>query len=261
MAQSTFDRALKLALAHEGGFSNHRDDPGGATNFGVTQATFDAWLKRQGKPARSVRTITDTEVAAIYKRQYWDAISGDDLPSGLDYAVFDYAVNSGPGRAVKDLQRVLGVKVDGALGVNTLNAIRGKSVARLIADLCDTRMRFLKSLKHWSTFGKGWTRRVNDVRSAATAMAGNGHVQAPVVKAGSEKADPRDVAVTSTSEGKAGAVAGVGVAGATITEAAEKIGAVSEASEIIKYVFIALTVIGVALTVWALVHRLKEQAS
>ena len=169
--RENLETALKHVLVHEGGFVNHPKDPGGATNRGVTQRVYDAYRDRQGQSRRSVRAITADEVADIYKRQYWDAIRGDDLPSGLDYAVFDYAVNSGPRRAAQDLQRELGVAVDGVIGNVTLAAVAKADVYDLIDRLCARRMRFLKGLKHWSTFGKGWTRRVTDVAEIAMAMA------------------------------------------------------------------------------------------
>lgn len=171
--RENLETALKHVLVHEGGFVNHPKDPGGATNRGVTQRVYDAYRDRQGQSRRSVRAITAEEVADIYKRQYWDAIRGDDLPSGLDYAVFDYAVNSGPRRAAQDLQRELGVAVDGVIGNVTLAGVAKADVYDLIDRLCARRMRFLKGLKHWRTFGKGWTRRVTDVAEIAMAMATN----------------------------------------------------------------------------------------
>lgn len=171
--RENLETALKHVLVHEGGFVNHPKDPGGATNRGVTQRVYDAYRDRQGQSRRSVRAITAEEVADIYKRQYWDAIRGDDLPSGLDYAVFDYAVNSGPRRAAQDLQRELGVAVDGVIGNVTLAEVAKVDVYDLIDRLCARRMRFLKGLKHWRTFGKGWTRRVTDVAEIAMAMATN----------------------------------------------------------------------------------------
>jgi lysozyme family protein len=169
--RENLEAALKHVLQHEGGYVNHPKDPGGATNRGVTQRVYDAYRDRQGVARRSVRAITADEVADIYKRQYWDAIRGDDLPSGLDYAMFDYAVNSGPRRAAQDLQREVGADVDGVIGNMTLRDVGKSDVHDLIDRLCARRMRFLKGLKHWSTFGKGWTRRVTDVLEIAMAMA------------------------------------------------------------------------------------------
>lgn len=167
--KANFDKSLALVLVHEGGYVNHPKDPGGATNRGVTQAVYDAYRKTRGKAAQSVKFISDDEVNAIYKFQYWDRVQGDLLPAGLDYAVFDFAVNSGVGRASKYLQAVLGVAQDGQIGARTLAAITNPSNA--INALCDRRMSFLRNLRTFLTFGKGWTRRVTDVRKHALEMA------------------------------------------------------------------------------------------
>jgi len=166
---SNFEEALKLVLVHEGGFVNHPRDPGGATNRGVTQAVYDAYRKTRGRPVQSVKFITDDEVRAIYKFQYWDRVQGDFLPRGLDYAVFDFAVNSGVGRASKYLQAVLGVAQDGVIGAKTLAAI--SDPIRTINALCDRRISFLRNLGTFAVFGRGWTRRVQDVRKHALEMA------------------------------------------------------------------------------------------
>src|SRR3990167_8354222 len=114
MTASNFKKVLTPLLRIEGGTADRplKDDPGGLTRNGVTWATYDAFRISKGLPKRSVKLITNAEVTEIYK-QFWDNVRGDDLPSGLDWAVFDFGVNSGPGRAIKELQRVLGVKVDG----------------------------------------------------------------------------------------------------------------------------------------------------
>jgi lysozyme family protein len=168
--KTNFETAIALVLEHEGGYINHPRDPGGATNFGVTQAVYDAYRKNNGQPKQSVKFITTAETRAIYKFQYWDRVQGDLLPIGLDYAVFDFAVNSGVGRAAKYLQAVLGVAQDGQIGARTLAAIHSPSAA--INDLCDRRMSFLRNLRTFLTFGKGWTRRVTGVRAKALDMAG-----------------------------------------------------------------------------------------
>lgn len=165
-----FPTILKKVLVHEGGFVDHPKDPGGATNKGVTQATYDGWRDRQGKGRRSVRFITDEELVSIYRRDFWDVVRGGDLPPGVNYAVFDFAVNSGNKRAARYLQKVVGVAQDGRIGPNTLSATRSKDPAAVIDQLCDDRLAFMRSLRIWPTFGKGWRRRVDDVRAAAKAM-------------------------------------------------------------------------------------------
>lgn len=162
-----FDRWLPHILKHEGGWVNHPKDPGGATNKGIIQRTYDSWRDRQGQPRQSVRNITDAEVAAIYRRDYWDAIKGDDLPAGVDYCVFDFAVNSGIDRAARYLQRAVGASEDGSIGPATVAKVKSADSAKVIDVICDQRMAFLRGLKTFATFGKGWTARVDDVRAKA----------------------------------------------------------------------------------------------
>jgi lysozyme family protein len=165
-----FTRALSLVLKHEGGWSDHPADPGGATMKGVTLANFRRYVEPNATKD-DLRRITDAQVASVYRRFYWDAVHGAELPDGVDYAVFDFAVNSGPGRAIKYLQGVVGVVQDGRIGPATLAAVRAKPHAAVIHDLCDRRMAFLRGLKTFVTFGKGWSSRVAGVRSEALKMA------------------------------------------------------------------------------------------
>jgi lysozyme family protein len=153
--KSTFDPALRLLLRHEGGFVNHPSDPGGMTNLGVTKAVWEA---HKGAPVTEadMRALTPEAVQPVYKARYWDAIQGDALPYGLDYCIFDCAVNSGPGRAVKLLQYVLYTKVDGVLGKHTLAALQRADPTGIIEDYSQKRLDFLKSLPTWTTFSKGW---------------------------------------------------------------------------------------------------------
>jgi lysozyme family protein len=166
---ANFARALAAVLQHEGGYVDHPKDPGGPTNKGVTLATYRKLVEPNGT-AEDLKRITDAQVASIYRSAYWDVIRGDDLPAGLDYAVFDYAVNSGPARAAKSLQGVLGVAADGIIGPVTLAAAQAANPIATINALCDRRLAFLKSLSTWATFGKGWQRRVDDVREDAIQL-------------------------------------------------------------------------------------------
>ena len=181
---AAFDKALALVLLSEGGKVDLASDPGGRTNEGVTQAVFTAWLAKQGKPSRAVYLITADEVSAIYKTQYADTVHFDDLPAGLDYVVFDGAVNSGPVTSAKWLQSALGVTADGHIGLLTLAAAKKCDAAYMIGAVCDERIDFLKKLSTWSTFGKGWTNRVVSVRSAALAMAAQPKPAIPPISAG-----------------------------------------------------------------------------
>lgn len=144
----------------EGGYVDHPEDPGGATDRGITQKTFDAWNKLHRRPLRPVRGISKEEANAILVSQYFEPVKFDQLPSGLDYAVVDFGVNSGTRRAVMELQKILGVKADGVVGNVTLAAIKDWNGEALIAEYGAARMRYLKGLKTFRTFGKGWTIRV-----------------------------------------------------------------------------------------------------
>lgn len=163
--QKNFDQCFKWIMEHEGGFTDDSrlGDSGGMTTWGVTH--FD-WSRWTGKPATRAEMIKlkQSDVKPLYKKFYWDFMKCDDLPSGLDYAIFDYGVNAGVYRAGKVLQRLLGVKVDGLIGKNTLAALKDKDGKELAVAVCDERMGFLRSLRIFRNFGRGWTRRVNEVR-------------------------------------------------------------------------------------------------
>jgi lysozyme family protein len=171
MSAENFAPSLAAVLIHEGGFVVNAHDPGGATCKGVTQTIYDDFRMGQGLTHRSVRDIDPDEVEAIYRKRYWNAIRGDDLPTGVDYAVFDFAVNSGTNRASRMLQRVAGVIEDGQLGPLSLSAVKAIPPHRLIDALCDSRLAFLQQLNTFKFFGKGWTRRVAEVRERAKDMA------------------------------------------------------------------------------------------
>ena len=166
--KENYAKCLAQVLKYEGGYVDHPRDPGGPTNKGITQAVYDAWQKSQNLPTQSVRNISDATVAAIYKQQYWDRVRGDDLPAGVDFAVFDFAVNSGVSRAAKTLQAVVGVTQDGQIGPATIEATK-TYVAMAITN---KRLAFMQSLSIWSTFGKGWSARIADVKAQIKALCG-----------------------------------------------------------------------------------------
>ncbi len=171
MAQANFKNCYPKLQRHEGGFADHPDDPGGATNKGITQQTYNWWRDLKGFKRQSVRLITDTEVEAIYREQYWNRCRADDLPYGIDYATFDGAVNSGPMRGVKWLQKAVGAAVDGRAGDETVDKA-GRTMERtaVIQRMCAYRLGFLQRLRTFKTFGRGWTRRVAEVEVDATQM-------------------------------------------------------------------------------------------
>jgi lysozyme family protein len=166
--KENYAKALAQVLKYEGGYVDHPKDPGGPTNKGITQAVYDAWRKAANQPTQSVRYINDLEVGAIYRQQYWDRISGDDLPAGVDFAVFDFAVNSGVSRAAKTLQAVVGVTQDGVIGPATIQATK----TYVAMSITNRRLAFMQSLSIWSTFGKGWSARIADVKKQIIALCG-----------------------------------------------------------------------------------------
>lgn len=167
--KDNWHEALEALLHHEGNYVNHPSDPGGRTNLGVTQRVWEEWV---GHPVdeQTMRDLTPEKVAPLYKAKYWDKIRGDDLPSGVDYVVFDASVNSGPGRAAKWLQEVVGVTADGAIGPGTLAAVSNMNPEDIVERYQAKRLSFLQQLSTWETFGKGWGRRVTEVATAAKEM-------------------------------------------------------------------------------------------
>lgn len=169
--KENFATALAAVLQHEGGYVNDPQDPGGATNKGVTQSVYDDWRRSQGLNPRSVRSLEQSEVEAIYRKLYWNAVRGDDLPAGVDYCMFDFAVNSGWPRAVRFLQRAVGVADDGIFGPLTMAAVKAVPPCEIIARVCATRLTFLQTLPTFVRFGRGWSRRVAEVQTTAVEMA------------------------------------------------------------------------------------------
>ena len=167
--KENFDKCLKMILHHEGGYVWHKLDPGGETNLGVTKRVYEEW---GGK--KNMKDLTVEDVAPIYEKNYWGKAKCDQLPSGLDLAVFDWSVNSGVGRAVKKLQKMIGTVADGGIGPNTLKTleeyIRHHGLETTIENYKDIRQAFYRSLSTFNTFGKGWTRRNNETLEAALKM-------------------------------------------------------------------------------------------
>lgn len=170
--ESNFDVCLPLVLKHEGGYVDHPSDPGGATNRGVTKKAWEEWVGRE-VTKDDIRALTVADVTPFYRKRYWDACKCDRLPSGLDYAVFDVAVNSGTGRAAKFLQSEVGVVADGVIGNLTLSAVNHcpLSTEQLIERICGRRDAFYKGLPTFKDFGRGWLRRNEEVRKKALDMA------------------------------------------------------------------------------------------
>ena len=168
--KDNFEQSLKMILHHEGLYVNHPSDPGGSTMRGVTQAVWEDWVDRP-VTEEEMRSLTVDDVTPIYKRNYWDRIKGDALPSGVDFAVFDLAVNGGTGRGARMLQKVVGVTHDGGIGPQTLGAVGRMDAVDIIEQYAAQREAFYRRLKTFDTFGRGWLRRNEETRMAAIKMA------------------------------------------------------------------------------------------
>lgn len=167
--KETYNDAMVRVYEDEGGYSNDAGDPGGPTKYGITIHDARMYWKPNAT-AQDVKNMPKSVAADIYNKHYAAPVHYDELPAGVDYAVFDYGINSGVSRGIKVLQRVVGVKDDGVMGPATLAAVNKKSPFDTVNRIYDERLRFLKSLRTWSIFGKGWGRRVATGRAAALEM-------------------------------------------------------------------------------------------
>jgi lysozyme family protein len=168
--EANFFKSLEMVLKHEGGFVDHPEDPGGATNKGITHKTYADFLGRPLEDVNELKNIPDDHVQMIYKNGYWDRIKGDELPAGVDFSTFDWAVNSGPGRAAKALQKAVMATQDGAIGPKTLEAVKEYSAEDIIRSVAEQREAFYKSLRTFNTFGKGWLRRNKETRDFSLSL-------------------------------------------------------------------------------------------
>lgn len=259
--QDNFEKCLSLVLVHEGGYADHPHDPGGATMKGVTQRVYDAYRRNHGLDPQPVRQITDREVQQIYKRQYWDRVCGDWLPAGLDYVAFDAAVNSGVSRGAKWLQQALGVRPDGIVGEKTLEAAKACDPEDAINRACDARLRFVRSLRTWKYFGKGWSRRIAGVRRQAVYMAGAAEPLIAPLGEPMAKAEESDIAATAVMKDKAvgseGLMVGGGI-GAGIADMSQSLLPFADYSNVIRWVFIGLLLAGLAFTIIKYVKKYRR---
>lgn len=169
--KKNYETCLPLLLAHEGGYTNDTRDPGGPTNFGITIFDYRKYVKPNATAA-DIRAMSIDDAKNIYRVRYWDAQRCDDLPGGVDYAIFDYGVNSGVSRAGKVLRRVIGLpEARSGIDVDVITTVRAMDAKSVITAVCAERLKFLQSLRTWKTFGTGWARRVADVRRTALSLA------------------------------------------------------------------------------------------
>jgi len=156
-------------LQHEGGYTNHPSDPGGRTNLGVTQRVWENYVGHKVDETE-MRSLTKELVAPLYRKEYWDAVHGDQLPSGADYLAFDFAVNAGAFRCIKTIQRALNITADGIIGPVTVKAIQDTNAEEFIDNFTDAKERFYRGLSNFPTFGRGWFNRVAKSKKAAEGM-------------------------------------------------------------------------------------------
>ena len=167
---TNFEQCFAWLIAHEGGYVDHPADPGGVTNLGVTQRVYEGFCMEHDFATKDMRDLTEEDVLPIYKQNYWDRVMADKLPAGIDWSVFDWAVNSGTGRAARMLQKHAGVTSDGVIGQQTLKAVYQLDPAETVERLYMRRQAFYERLKTFETFGRGWTKRNNSTREQALSL-------------------------------------------------------------------------------------------
>jgi lysozyme family protein len=252
MAAASYDASLARVLKHEGGYSNHPSDPGGPTNFGITIHDYRRYIDANATAA-DVRAMKRSDAEKIYRARYWNALRCDELPAGLDYAAFDYGVNSGIGRAAKVMQRLVGIGNGTTMTDAVIAAARKANTPALIDKLCDERLAFLKALRTWPVFGAGWGRRVAEVRRDALAMAKGG----ALVPSSSTQANGKG-SVPAPKTARTATVAGAVVASGGVAQAASAYGASVTTIAVIVAAGIACAILG--WIVWTRWHRYRQTA-
>jgi lysozyme family protein len=253
MAAESYNVALTRLLKDEGGYTDHPSDPGGPTNFGITLADARRYWKGNAT-ADDVRALPQSVARKIYREQYWNALRCDELPAGVDYAVFDYGVNSGVGRAGKVLRRVLKLSDrNSVVSDEVIAAARECGASNLVIAICAERLAFLKALKTFPVFGRGWTARVNGVRAAGLAMA-QSRRPVPVGNASIEASPGKAVVAVQIPAGpaSAGAVIAAGAASVAMTSRFEVALMVAASA--------AITALAIFL-IWRWRHRAEQEAA
>jgi lysozyme family protein len=168
-----FNACLGFTLAQEGGYVDDPDDPGGATNMGITLATLQQWNRDPALGPVAVQDMTEQTAAAIYAALYWNVLRGHALPAGIDLTAFDFGVNAGTRCSAKLLQQALGFppnQVDGYVGPQTLAAAAKANAAQAIGDLAELQANYYRGLDDFADFGTAWLARTDRRRQAALAL-------------------------------------------------------------------------------------------
>ncbi len=260
-----FKNSYARVKVYEGGKVDDPDDPGGRTAYGVIQRVYDAYRDRKGLPRRDVWLITVPEREEIYRAQYWDAVQGDKLASGVDFVVFDGAVNSGPVQSIKWLQRGLAEQgvysggIDGHIGQMTLAGIEELADHdELIASICAHRLAFLKRLKTWWKYKGGWSARVAQTLAVGQAWARGsiGPKVEPVEEHGKgELEDAVKAPTTMVADGATASGLSTTTIGATLDTAKDQLVPYGGTNRWVDYAITGLIVLGVLLTVGGLAYR------
>jgi lysozyme family protein len=211
MTAANYTECLRRLLIHEGGYCNDPGDPGGPTKYGITIYDYRLYIDRNGT-ASDVKNMTVEQAEKIYRKRYWDALRCDELPSGVDYSVFDYGVNSGIGRSAKVLRRICGLPAGTTITPDVVAAVNARDSVGVINALNDERLRFLQGLSTWSIFGRGWGRRVSEVRAFSLKLASQmGIVLDPSSMVKEKAPDQLSQAEKKTLQSTTGATMGLGL--------------------------------------------------
>jgi lysozyme family protein len=159
---SHFPRCIKHVLAAEGGYVNDPNDPGGETKFGIAKRSY---------PDLDIKHLTADQAIALYERDFWRPIQGEDLPAGLDLLILDHGINAGVDTSVRIIQALTGAPEDGDMGPITLASISGQDTEDLITRCSAARLAYYESLSGWRHYAVGWRRRVQRMQRLALAMA------------------------------------------------------------------------------------------
>lgn len=160
-----FEKAFERLIGHEGGYSTDRNDPGNWTGGKVGKGIFKGTkygIAANTYPNLDIKNLTIEQAKAIYKKDWWDKLGADQLHPAIVFQLWDFAVNAGKSRAVKELQQAVAVPDDGIIGPKTIAAVKAKEVNDVLLLLASERLSFYTSLKIWPTYGKGWANRVAD---------------------------------------------------------------------------------------------------
>jgi lysozyme family protein len=192
MSDKDYDIEIRNVLVDEGGNDDDPNDPGGRTSRGIIQREYDVYRKNQGLSRRDVWLADQSEILDIYRTKYWEPLRCQDIVAGLDYPIFDYGINSGIGRSPRVAQTLLGLPVTGRIDLATVTAINKANPSWFINAMCDERLHYMQNARGgtlWVHYRKGWTHRVEHVRSVSLQLAGGQAIPEP--KTPPAKASPK----------------------------------------------------------------------